>query len=70
MWANADLSDPVNEVAQFQYLRRAQLVAERDALREVYERGAYSSEAIEVVRTALDADEIALDAVDSRTSND
>ena len=70
MWANADLSDPVNEVAQFQYLRRAQLVAERDALREVYERGSYSSEAIEVVRTALDADEIALDAVDSRTNND
>jgi NhaP-type Na+/H+ or K+/H+ antiporter len=68
IWADADLSDPGNEVAQFQHLRRVQLVAERDALREVYERGAYSSEAIDVLRTALDAEEIALDAMDSRAA--
>ncbi|UFS59552.1 cation:proton antiporter [Subtercola endophyticus] len=66
IWANADLADPENQVAQFQTLRRVQLVAEREALRDAYERGAFSSEAIDVLRTALDSEEISLDAVDSR----
>ncbi len=66
IWATADLDDPQNEVAQYQRLRRAQLDAEREALRDVYERGAYSSEVIDVMRTSLDSDEISLDAVDGR----
>ena len=66
IWSTADLSDPANEVAQFQALRRVQLDAEREALREAYERGAFSSEAIDVLRTALDSEEISLDAVDGR----
>ena len=66
IWASADLTDPGNEVAQFQRLRRVQLVAERDALREAYERGAYSSEAIDVLRAALDSEEVSIDAVDGR----
>jgi NhaP-type Na+/H+ or K+/H+ antiporter len=65
IWANADLADPGNEVAQFQQLRRVQLVAERAALRDAYERGAFSSEAIDVLRAALDSEEISIDAVDS-----
>ncbi|MCU1409659.1 MAG: hypothetical protein JWR04_366 [Rhodoglobus sp.] len=69
IWATADLTDPANEVAQFQRLRRVQVVAERDALRDAYERGAYSSEAIDVLRGALDSEEISLDAGDSRTGN-
>jgi CPA1 family monovalent cation:H+ antiporter len=67
-WANADLTDPDNEVVQFQQLRRVQLDAERAALRDAYERGAFSSEAIDVLRAALDSQEIALDAADSRTA--
>jgi len=67
-WANADLADPGNEVAQFQQLRRVQLDAERAALRDVYERGSFSSESIDTLRTALDSEEISLDAVDSRTA--
>jgi NhaP-type Na+/H+ or K+/H+ antiporter len=66
IWANADLTDPENQVAQFQQLRRVQLVAERAALRDAYERGAFSSEAIDVLRAALDSEEISIDAVDSR----
>jgi len=66
IWANADLADPENQVAQFQQLRRVQLVAERAALRDAYERGAFSSEAIDVLRAALDSEEISIDAVDSR----
>ncbi|MCU1423508.1 MAG: hypothetical protein JWN36_3159 [Microbacteriaceae bacterium] len=66
IWSTADLSDPANEVAQFQALRRVQLDAEREALREAYERGAFSSEAIDVLRTALDSEEISLDAIDGR----
>jgi len=66
IWANADLTDPGNEVAQFQRLRRVQLVAERDALRDAYERGAYSSEAIDVLRAALDSEEVSIDSVDGR----
>lgn len=66
--ANADLSDPNNEVAQYQQLRRIQLVAERAALRDAYERGAFSSEAIDVLRAALDSEEISLDAGDSRVA--
>jgi monovalent cation/hydrogen antiporter len=68
-WANADLTDPDNEVVQFQRLRRVQLVAERAALRDLYERGAFSSEAIEVLRAALDSEEISLDAIDGRTAD-
>ncbi|TIH35288.1 cation:proton antiporter [Subtercola vilae] len=68
VWANADLSDEANEVVQFQQLRRVQLVAERDALRDAYERGAFSSETIDVLRAALDSEEISLDAVDSRAA--
>jgi hypothetical protein len=66
LWASADLRDPDNEVAQYQRLRRVQLDAERDALRDAYERGAYSSESIDVLRAALDSAEISLDAVDGR----
>ncbi|CAN5292212.1 hypothetical protein BH11ACT5_BH11ACT5_18660 [soil metagenome] len=69
IWATADLGDPDNEVVQFQRLRRVQVVAERDALRDAYERGAYSSEAIDVLRAALDSEEISLDAGDSRSGN-
>lgn len=65
-WAHADLADPENEVAQYQRLRRVQLSAERDVLKDAYERGAYSSESIEVMRNALDSEEISLDAVDGR----
>ncbi|MDM4763569.1 sodium:proton antiporter [Galbitalea sp. SE-J8] len=70
IWASTDLTEPDNEVAQFQRLRRVQLDAERAALGDAYERGAYSSEAIEVLRTALDAEEISMDAVDARASGE
>lgn len=66
VWAAADLTDPRNEIAQFQRLRRVQLNAQRASLRDAYERGAFSSETIDAVRTALDAEEISLDAVDGR----
>lgn len=66
LWSTADLDDPANEVAQFQRLRRIEVAAEREALRDAYERGAFSSEAIERVRNALDSEEISLDAVDGR----
>ena len=66
-WATADLADPANKVAQFQQLRRVQLDAEREALRDSYERGAFSSETIDLMRASLDSEEISLDAVDSRT---
>ncbi|CAN5429091.1 hypothetical protein BH10ACT4_BH10ACT4_01420 [soil metagenome] len=68
IWASADLTDPENEVAQYQRLRRVQLDAERAVLRDAYERGAYSTESIDVMRTALDSEEISLDAVDGRIS--
>ncbi|WP_291052378.1 sodium:proton antiporter [Herbiconiux sp.] len=68
VWANADLADPDNHVAQYQHLRRVQLVAERDALRDVYERGAFSSEAIDAMRVALDAEETSLDTLDGRSA--
>jgi len=64
IWAKADLTDPSNEVAQFQQLRRVLLVAERDALRDAYERGAFSSEVIDRLRATQDADEISIDSVD------
>lgn len=57
IWASADLSDPDNMVAQFQRLRRVQVDAQRAALRDAYERGGYSSEAIDTMRAALDSDE-------------
>ena len=66
IWAVADLADPENEVVQYQRLRRVQLDAERAVLRDTYERGAFSSESIDVMRTALDSEEISLDAVDGR----
>jgi monovalent cation/hydrogen antiporter len=66
IWAAADMHDPDNEVVQFQRLRRVQMDAERAALRDAYERGAYSSEAIDSMRAALDSDEISIDAVDGR----
>ncbi|MES1169768.1 MAG: cation:proton antiporter, partial [Leifsonia sp.] len=66
LWSTADLDDPANEVAQFQRLRRIEVAAERDALRDAYERGAFSSEAIERVRNALDSEELSLDAVDGQ----
>jgi monovalent cation/hydrogen antiporter len=66
IWASADLSDPDNQVAQFQRLRRIQLNAERGALRDAYERGSFSSEAIDALRAALDSDEISLDTIDGR----
>ena len=66
IWSTADLADPDNEVAEFQRLRRVQLDAERAALRDAYERGAFSSETIAVLRTALDSEEVSLDAVDGR----
>lgn len=68
IWASADLTDPENEVAQYQRLRRVQLDAERDVLRDAYERGAFSTESIDVMRTALDSEEISLDAADGRIS--
>ncbi|CAN5413278.1 hypothetical protein BH09ACT1_BH09ACT1_09230 [soil metagenome] len=68
IWATADLADPGNEVAQFQKLRRVQLVAERATLRDAYERGAFSSEAIDVLRAVLDSEEISIDAVDGQVS--
>ena len=67
IWASTDLSEPGNDVAQFQKFRRVQLNAERAALREAYEVGAFSSEAIDVLRAALDSEEISIDAVDGRT---
>jgi len=67
LWSIADLNDEGNVVVQFQKLRRVQLDAERDALRDVYERGAFSSEAIDVLRAGLDSEEIALDAQDGRS---
>jgi CPA1 family monovalent cation:H+ antiporter len=70
IWANADLDDPGNEVAQFQQLRRVQLVAERAILRDAYERGAFSSEAIDVLRAALDSEEISIDSVDGRVAEE
>jgi monovalent cation/hydrogen antiporter len=66
IWAAADMDDPDNEVVQFQRLRRVQMDAERAALRDAYERGAYSSEVIDSMRAALDSDEISIDAVDGR----
>jgi len=66
IWAEVDLSDRENQVAQFQRLRRVQLDAERTALRDAYERGAFSSEAIDTLRGALDSDEIGLDAIDEQ----
>jgi NhaP-type Na+/H+ or K+/H+ antiporter len=66
IWATADLADPENEVVQYQRLRRVQLDAERTVLRDAYERGAFSSESIDVMRAALDSEEISLDAVDGR----
>ncbi|MGN6325089.1 cation:proton antiporter [Pseudolysinimonas sp.] len=66
VWTEADLSDHDNRIAQFQRLRRVQLDAERAALRDVYERGAFSSEAIDTMRGALDSDEIGIDAVDEQ----
>ena len=64
LWSTADLDDPGNVVVQFQRLRRIELDAERDALRDAYERGAFSSEAIARLRSALDSEEISLNAVD------
>jgi NhaP-type Na+/H+ or K+/H+ antiporter len=64
LWSTADLTDPGNVVVQFQQLRQVQLDAERAALRDFYERGAFSSEAIDVLRSALDSEEISLNAVD------
>jgi len=64
LWSTADLDDPGNVVVQFQRLRSIELDAERDALRDAYERGAFSSEAIERLRNALDSEEISLNAVD------
>ena len=64
LWSTADLTDPGNVVVQFQQVRQVQLDAERAALRDAYERGAYSSEAIDVLRSALDSEEISLNAVD------
>jgi len=64
LWSTADLDDPANEVAQYQRLRRIEVAAERDALRDAYERGTFSSQAIERVRNSLDSEEISLDAVD------
>jgi len=49
---------------QFQQLRRVLLVAERAALRDAYERGAFSSEVLDRLRATLDADEISIDSVD------
>jgi NhaP-type Na+/H+ or K+/H+ antiporter len=69
IWANVDLSDPANPVTQYQRLRRVQLDAERDALRDVYERGAFSSESIDAMRAALDSEEISLDTVDGRDAD-
>jgi hypothetical protein len=56
----------VDEVAQYQRLRRVQLDAERAVLRDAYERGAFSTESIDVMRTALDSEEISLDAANGR----
>jgi CPA1 family monovalent cation:H+ antiporter len=64
LWSVADLDDPGNVVVQFQQLRRVQLDAERDALRDAYERGAFSSESVDVLRANLDSDEISLNAVE------
>jgi hypothetical protein len=49
---------------QFQKLRLVQLDAERAALRDAYERGSFSSDAIRVLRNALDSEELSLNAVD------
>ncbi|WP_440709953.1 cation:proton antiporter [Herbiconiux sp. YIM B11900] len=68
VWASEDLSDPENQVTQYRQLRRVQLVAERDALRDVYERGAFSSESIDAMRVALDAEETSLDTLDGRSA--
>jgi CPA1 family monovalent cation:H+ antiporter len=64
IWSDADLTDPENPVAQYQALRRAQLVAEREVLRDAYERGAFSSEAIGAMRASLDSEELSIDTVD------
>ena len=64
LWSTADLDDPGNVVVQFQQLRRVELAAEREALRDAYERGSFSSEAIARLRNAVDSEEISLNAVD------
>ena len=64
LWSTADLTDPGNVVVQFQQLRQVQMDAERTTLRDAYERGAFSSETIDVLRVALDSEEISLNAVD------
>jgi NhaP-type Na+/H+ or K+/H+ antiporter len=64
LWSTADLTDPSNAVVQFQKLRLVQLDAERAALRDAYERGSFSSDAIRVLRNALDSEELSLNAVD------
>jgi monovalent cation/hydrogen antiporter len=69
IWSTVDLADPDNQVAQFQRLRRVQVDAERAALRDAYERGAYSSEAIDAMRSALDSDEISIDGLDGRIAD-
>jgi CPA1 family monovalent cation:H+ antiporter len=69
LWSTADLDDPGNVVVQFQRLRGIELDAERDALRDAYERGSFSSEAIERLRSALDSEEISLNAVDGSGSS-
>ncbi len=69
IWAEVDLSDRDNQVVQFQRLRRIQLDAERAALRDAHERGAFSSEAIDALRGALDSDEIGIEAIDEQLGN-
>lgn len=69
VWSTTDLSDPGNDVAQFQKFRRVQLNAERAALRDAFEIGAFSSEAIDALRAALDSEEISIDAVDGRAGS-
>jgi NhaP-type Na+/H+ or K+/H+ antiporter len=63
LWSTADLTDPSNAVVQFQKLRQVQMDAERAALRDAYERGSFSSDAIRVLRNALDSEELSLNAV-------
>jgi len=62
-WAEAELADPDNPVAQYLALRRLELDAQRAELRRLRSLGAYSSEAIARMRAALDSDELELDTL-------
>ncbi|MBN9605708.1 MAG: cation:proton antiporter [Actinomycetales bacterium] len=63
VWAESDPSDPDNPVDQFLLIRERELAAQRRELRRLRSLGAYSSETIQQLREAFDADELELDTL-------